>query len=279
MFAHLELTMPLPCVIGLDEPESSQIIEALGTRVVTHPVLPKILVRDGQLFVQSASGMGFRAVSKVVYHGIFEDDHDFLAGLALWGGPCLPNARAMMDCRLKLPCLVRALAFSRFASPARGYVSPGATYETESERVAKWGNWHCGENKARFNDSWVSGQAAIIEPFLPGQALRVVVIGDQAWQVQLEGDDWLKSIHHDTAKLVNVDPELLADTQAVARGFGLEIAANDYIVTSDGVPHLLEVNHIPNVTRFPEIWTAYARYVTNWLQADSAEQVLSDRLL
>lgn len=65
------------------------------------------------------------------------------------------------------------------------------------------------------------------------------------------------------------DPRLVADTVRVAQGFGLEIAANDYIVTSDGQPHLLEVNHIPNVTRFPEIWKAYSDYVVEWI--DSSE--------
>lgn len=61
------------------------------------------------------------------------------------------------------------------------------------------------------------------------------------------------------------DPRLVADTRNVANGFGLEIAANDYIVTADGQPHLLEVNHIPNVTRFAGIWDAYSEYVVEWL--------------
>ena len=62
-----------------------------------------------------------------------------------------------------------------------------------------------------------------------------------------------------------LDPELLADTRAIGQAFGLEIVANDYIVTPDGARHLLEVNHIPNVTRFPEIWEAYRDYVVEWL--------------
>lgn len=60
------------------------------------------------------------------------------------------------------------------------------------------------------------------------------------------------------------DPRLVEDTRNVARRFGLEIAANDYIVTEDGNPHLLEVNHIPNVTRFPEIWEAYREFAASW---------------
>lgn len=261
---------PRPCLIGLDEPEVLLLRERYGRPLLARDTLPRIVVRDGELLVESAS-FGFSPVSRVVFHGIFEDDHDLLGGLALWGGPCLPNARAMLDCRLKLPCLVRALRLTRFGEPARGFVSPRTDFDTSQERVAKWGNWHCGENKTRFQHTWRGEEAAIVEPFLTGQALRVVVIGEQAWQIHLAGDDWLKSIHHPQACLVPLDAELVDDTRAVAAGFGLEIAANDYVVTPDGVPHLLEVNHIPNVTRFPEIWEAYAEYVVRWLSERDTE--------
>jgi hypothetical protein len=171
----------------------------------------------------------------------------------------------MMDCRLKLPCLVRALKHTRFAEPARGYVGPGATVESEAEQVVKWGNWHCGENKTRVTGTWTSERASILEPFLQGQAMRIVLIGECYWQIKLEGTSWLKSIHDPRAAFVDVDPELLADTRHLKQALGLEIIATDYIVTDEGTKHLLEVNHIPNVTRFPEIWVAYRDYVVAWL--------------
>lgn len=258
---------PRPCIIGLDEPEIEELKRLYGKPLLAYDTLPRILVRDGELFVQAAHGFGLLPVSQVVYHGIFEDDHDTIAGLALWGGPCLPNASAMMDCRLKLPCLVRALQFTRYGNPARGFASTGLEYATDVERVAKWGNWHCGENKQRFEKNWTAREPAIVERYLSGDAVRVLVLGDHAWQIKLAGDDWLKSIHHPAAALVAPDEALVADTRRVAAGFGLEIAANDYIVTADGTPHLLEVNHIPNVTRFPEIWQAYCGYVVQWLNA------------
>jgi hypothetical protein len=251
--------------VGLDEPEAAILRAHIPAPMLVHESLPRILVRDGTLFVEGSGGFGMLPVSRVIHHGIFEHDHDFIAGLALWGGPCLPNARAMMDCRLKLPCLVRALRYTEFGSPARGYVSANTEYSTDVERVAKWGNWHCGENKARFDRAWQSDESAIVERFLIGDAIRVVVIGDRHWQIKLEGDDWLKSIHHEAATFMEPDDRLVNDTRRVAAGLGLEIAANDYIVTEDGTPHFLEVNHIPNVTRFPEIWEAYAEYVTTWV--------------
>lgn len=254
------------CLIGLDEPEHRELSSRLGVPVVAHESVPKVVVSDGQLFVESRSGAHMLAVSHVVFHGIFEHDLDLIAALALWGGPCLPNAAVMMDCRLKLPCLVRALKYSRFAAPRRGFASAGATFFAEREHVAKWGNWHCGENKARFTGLRECDEASIVEPFLQGDSVRVVVLGDQAWQVRLSGPEWLKSIHDPRAALMPLDPELLADTRAVAGAIGLELAANDYLIAESGTKHLLELNHIPNVTRFPEIRAAYLDYVERWVR-------------
>jgi hypothetical protein len=252
-------------IVGLDERESGLIEARLDQPVIAHDILPKIIVRDGELWSALPNSPRMVRVSKVIFHGIFEDDLDFMVGLALWGGACLPNPRAMLACRLKLPCLVRALEYTRFGSPMRGYAAPYTRFETDVERVAKWGNWHCGENKERFTDVWTGENPSVIEHFLKGQAVRIVLIGDRAWQIRLEGDTWLKSIHHDAAAFMDVDAELLEDTQAVRAGFGLEIVANDYIVGDDGAKHLLEVNHIPNVTRFPELWDAYLEYVVEWV--------------
>lgn len=254
------------CLIGLDEREVMQIQERLEVPVISHERLPRIVLTNGKLLVEPKRGPGCLSISKVVFHALYENDLDFIAALALWSGPCLPNARAMMDCRLKLPCLVRALQHTCFGSPLRGYTSPHAAYVTETEMVAKWGNWHCGENKARFTGLWQSEEACVIEPFLPGQAVRVVLIGERYWQIRLGGDGWLKSIHSTEAAFMETDADLLEDTRTIQKAFGLEVLANDYIVTEQGTKHLLEVNHIPNVTRFPEIWEAYRDYAVQWIQ-------------
>jgi hypothetical protein len=251
-------------IVGLDEAESAAIQERLEQPAIAHVVLPKIMIKDGQLWAESDRGPRLLPISSVIYHGIYEDDLDFISALALWAGPCLPNPRAMMDCRLKLPCLVRALDYTRFGD-RRGYAAPYVRFDSDIEQVAKWGNWHCGENKERFTGMWTAEQPSIVEPFIHGQAVRVVVIGERAWQIRLEGDDWLKSIHHAQAAFMDVDAELLDDTWCLKTGFGLEIIANDYIVADDGSRHLLEVNHIPNVTRFPEIWEAYRDYAVEWV--------------
>ena len=84
-------------IIGLDERESEEIRDSLDVWAISHLVIPKIMVNDGQLWVEAPNGPRLVPVNKVVYHGIFENDLNFMVGLALWGGPCLPNPRAMMD--------------------------------------------------------------------------------------------------------------------------------------------------------------------------------------
>ena len=250
-------------LIGFDAPEAAALADRLPFECVAYEMLPKIVVERGQLVVESHNSDRYLPVSRVVFHGIFEHDLDFLAGLALWAGPCFPNPVAMMDCRLRLPCLVRALKHTRFGGGPRGFASPGGEYKTEAESVAKWGNWHCGENKARFNGVWSATEPTLFEPFVTGEAVRLVTVGEPR-QIRLAGPGWLKSVHGAGAAFMPVDPELVADTRAIQRGLGLDIIANDYVLSASG-PYLLEVNHIPSVTCFPELWVEYMEVVAAWV--------------
>jgi hypothetical protein len=203
----------------------------------------------------------------VVYHGIFDDDFDFLEALALWGGPCLPGSVGLMRCRKRVPCLVQSLQVTRYGAGGRGYLFPGQSVRASRTTVAKWGNRHCGENKERFDGSFTAAEPTALEPFFEGQAVRIVVMEERAWQIRLEGDDWLKSIHHPTAAFMPIDPGLLADARALAGHFGLEMVGVDYIARPDGDHRLLEVNHIPNVTVFPEIREAFLEMTARWIEA------------
>jgi hypothetical protein len=252
-------------LVGFEESEAEAIRSVIDVPVMAHMDLPQIVVDNGALLAQRTRGPGMLPISHVLFHGIYEDDLDFIAGLALWGGPCLPNPHALLDSRLKSTCLVKALRFTRFGTAPRGYVSPHTRFATDTERVAKWGNWHCGENKERFTRVWESENPCLIEPFLIGESVRVLLIGEQYWQIHLAGDDWRKSIHAPNATFMEIEPELLADSRAIQAGFGLELLANDYIIGVDGSRHLLEVNPIPNVTYFQEIWHGYRSYCLQWL--------------
>jgi hypothetical protein len=250
-------------LVGFDAPEATALAGRLPFECVSHEMLPRIVVERGQLFVESPRSARYLRVSRVVFHGIFEHDLEFLAGLALWGGPCFPNPTAMMDCRLRLPCLVKALQFTRFGG-SRGYASAGAEFDADGEAVAKWGNWHCGENKERFAGRWSAQEPTLFEPFVAGEAVRLVILGDKPRQIRLTGKDWRKSVHGAGAEFMPADPELAADTQAIQRGFGLDIIANDYIMSRSD-RYLLEVNHIPSVTCFPELWQEYMNVIAGWV--------------
>jgi hypothetical protein len=254
-------------LVGLDPPEIADLRAMLTIPTIAHPTLPRIKLEQGELFAERAGAAGqFLPVSHVVYHGIFGDDFEFITALALWADPCLPNALGMMDCRLRLPCLARALRVTHFNTALRGFGDRHTRVRASGESVAKWGNWHCGENKEKFTGEWDCPEPTVIEPFIIGQAVRIMIVGDRHWQIALTGDDWRKSIHPDDAHFVDpVDQSLLDDARRLAAHFQLELIGVDYMIADDNTRHLLEVNHIPNVTRFPEIRQAYLEYVARWV--------------
>lgn len=128
-------------IVGLDEPETAELRNRLDRPVLAFENLPRIRVDRGRLLVEHPHAMNhFVPVDRVVFHAIFADDFDFLVALALWGGPCLPGARGMMDLRHRLPGLIRALSVTRFGKTPRGYADQGTFVVAESEQVAKWGN-------------------------------------------------------------------------------------------------------------------------------------------
>ncbi len=255
-------------IVGLDEPETAELRGRLDRPVLAFENLPRILVNRGRLSVEHPYIMNhFVHVGRVVFHAIFEDDFDFLAALALWGGPCLSNARGMMDLRHRLPGLVQSLAVTRFGQTPRGYADRGTPVFAQEERVAKWGEWHCGEGKARFSGAWAAEVPTLVEDYVEGEVVRIVLVGERAWQVRMAGDGWLKSIHHPDASMP-IDPELLDDSRRLAAHFGLDTVGVDYMVAADGSRHLLEVNHVPNVSVLAEVRSANLDLVVDWAGRD-----------
>ncbi len=253
-------------IVGVEPDEIAEIEPRLKVPFVSTVTLPQIKIERGVLYVERPNAAGqFLSITKVVFHGIYENDFDFITGLAIWGGPCLPSARGMMNLRLRLPGLVESLRVSRFNSMPRSFAPVGTKVRVDRESVAKWGNWHCGENKEKFTKEWVAAETSVVEDFIDGNAVRIVLIGDRAWQIQLTGEGWKKSIHPDDAAYMPIDSELLADTKALRDHFDIAVIGVDYMVGVDGSKHLLEVNHIPNVTRFGEVRAAYLELLLDWV--------------
>lgn len=250
--------------IGLERAEVSELRERVSLPLVAHEMLPKLQIRGGELFVRRPDRDQFVPVTKVIFHGIFEDDLPTLAALALWGGPSLPGAHGMLDCRPRIANLARVRRVSRFAALPRGYADATTTFPVHGEMVVKWGEWHCGEGKERVAADHTVSDPTLFEPFIAGEAVRVQVIGTRVFQLRLGGVDWKKSIHGDDTVFTDPDPELVNDTRRLAEHFGLPVCATDYMVTPTGEKHLLELNHIPNVTQFAEMRTAYLDFAVEW---------------
>jgi hypothetical protein len=257
--------MPTLLTIGLERAEVNELRERVTMPVVAHDMLPKMQIRGGGLFVRRPDRDAFVPVEKVVFHGIFEDDLPTLAALALWGGPCLPGAHGMLDCRPRIANLARVRKVSRFAALPRGYADANTTFPVGTDMVAKWGEWHCGEGKERVTADHGVSEPTLFEPFIPGEAVRVQVIGPKVFQLRLGGDGWKKSIHGDDTAFTDPDTDLVEDTRRLADHFGLPVCATDYMVTPTGDKHLLELNHIPNVTQFTEMRAAYLDFAAAWV--------------
>lgn len=253
-------------LIGLEREEVQELRARTECELVAFEMMPKVQMRAGELFLARFGTWDWAGpVAKVVFHGIFENDLPGLAALALWGGPCLPSASGLLDCRPRVANLARTRRVSQYAALPRSYTDAGTTYRADGPCVAKWGEWHCGEGKERFADEWTAIEPALIEPFVDGDAVRVTAIGDTLFQLRLGGDDWKKSIHHATATDMPLDERLAADVRRMRDHFDLAVCAADYIVAPDGTPHLLELNHVPNVTQFAAIRTAYLGHAARWI--------------
>ena len=251
--------------IGLELDEVNELRERVAVPVIAHEMLPKLHIRDGGLFARRPDRDQFASVTKVIFHGIFEDDLPTLAALALWGGPCLPGAHGMLDCRPRIANLARVRRVSRFAALPRGYADANTTFPVKAELVAKWGEWHCGEGKERVTADHSVSEPTLFEPFITGEAVRVQLIGPKVFQLRLGGRGWKKSIHGEDTVFTDPDAELVTDTRRLADHFGLPVCATDYMVTPTGEKHLLELNHIPNVTQFAEMRAAYLDLAAEWV--------------
>ncbi|RYU96772.1 hypothetical protein [Emticicia agri] len=252
--------------IGLEENEVNYIRNHAECLLVSYDFLPNIKLIESDLYVESAFNPDkYLKVDKVIYHGIFENDYDFITLLALWGGKCLPNPSAMMDLRLRHSGLVRSLKATRFKNLKRGMSIKAENWKVQETTVAKWGNWHCGENKELVESDFLTSEPTLFEPFIEGEAVRIMLIGNEAWQIKLEGDDWKKSLHHQQSGQMPIDGELLDDSRNIAKYFDLEIVGIDYMISSDKNKYLLEVNHIPNITVFPFINNSFIKYAVNWI--------------
>ena len=177
------------------------------------------------------------------------------------------RSRRFPDVRSTLPLDERAIALV-IASGAdeqasrRGYVPAGTETNVEREQVLKWGNRHCGEDKARVAGLVKADHDAVIEPFVEGRSERVLIVGDRAWHLGYESADWRKNVKATVSQLP-VDGDLEARARRTAERLELSVAGVDYIVNDTGAT-LLEVNAYPGFDDVPEAAEAFVELASAW---------------
>lgn len=248
--------------IGLDPAVVDSLRQRLEARVVAYPAVPRVYSADGQVRVESASVTGrWLEPAGVLFYGYFENAGAARRALALASTPTFPDVGATLPLDERAMALLLALRAEGRLS-GRGFVPRGVAVTVESEHVLKWGNRHCGEDKARVTGKVDPVDDAVIEPFVAGGSMRVLIVGDKAWQLHYESNDWRKNMGA-TITVADVDPELLARARHTVDRLGLPIAGVDYVVTeTDAV--LLEVNAYPGLEDLPDASEAFLGMVETW---------------
>lgn len=255
--------MDLLVTIGLDAP----VVDALArleTHVISFPAPPKTLAIDGRAYVESARKVGRLLRPRgIVYYGYFDTPEagNVRRALAIADTPTFPDVRRTIMLDDKTLGLVLALGAGA-AKLDRSFFPPGELPVFEGERVLKWGNRHCGEDKIRARSGHLQQHAALGEPFVHGTSERVLLVGERSWHLRYESDDWRKNVD---GIVESIDPNLTLVTQArrVADHLGLAVAGVDFIVR-DGVPYLLEVNAYPSLDDAPGATEAFVAEITRF---------------
>jgi glutathione synthase/RimK-type ligase-like ATP-grasp enzyme len=124
--------------------------------------------------------------------------------------------------------------------------------------VLKVGLAHRGEGKILVSsrDHWATLErwtdTATLEPFFQGHSVRVLVIGDYVTSFEVINDrSWIKNSAGCDVLDWDASEELVAHARAVAKCLDLEVCGVDYVITNDGLAHLLEANQFPGLTTIP----------------------------
>lgn len=123
--------------------------------------------------------------------------------------------------------------------------------------VFKTGSAHRGEGKHLVHSKdeipcWEG--VATIEPFFKGRSVRVLMIGRDAFGIEVTNNEtWIKNAAGADIHEFKIPVELRYHANNVLNHFDLEVAGVDYIVLDNGEFHFLEVNQYPGFAGFDEV--------------------------
>lgn len=264
--------MELLVTIGLNATLAAALDARLDARLVSYPAIPSLCSLDGVTRVESTRVAGRMLEPRgVIFHGYFDTPEAAIVrrALAMSETPTFPDVRRTLLLDDKVLGLIAALGEGVPRLP-RGFVPAGELPRVEGERVLKWGNRHCGEDKARATTGARVPEPAIVEPFVVGRSERILLIGDAAWQLHYESDDWRKNVRSTITVMPSPDPALLALARTIAARLGLDVAGIDFVV-AEGEPFLLEVNAYPGLDDAPGASEAFVELAAAWWERVTPE--------
>jgi hypothetical protein len=231
--------------------------------MVSYPGIPNGYSIDGKVFVESPTVSGrFLQPDGVIFYSYFhsKEADEFRRALALSYTPTFPSVVASLPFDDKIVGLILAQPY--FLSMPRGYL-PAGPVSFEGEKVFKWGNKHCGEDKAKANGSIVLPEPALVEPFIEGTSERILIVGDSTWHLRYESADWRKNVEAKITILDKPNRLLAHEARYAVDSLRLNVAGLDFIVTSNGA-HLLEVNAYPELSDVPDAQDAFVNHFVSW---------------
>lgn len=253
--------------IGVDEDVVAKLRVKLDHPVRAYAVPPRIEVREGVTWVESArmAGKMFEAAG-VVWHGYFDDVEEIRRALALSSTPTFPDVRATLPLDDRFVSLAMATRVDRVEEP-RSVLRAGEQANVSTPSVAKWGHRHCGDGKARVSrgtdGAFTAEELTLVEPFVEGSSERILLIGEAAWHLVYESDDWRKNV---SARVRPLDPpnrRLIARARRIADALALPMVGVDFVVRENDAV-LLEINAYPGLDDAPGAVDAFVDAVAAW---------------
>lgn len=271
--------------IGLDREMVARIRAAISQQhIIAYDNIPDMYSMNGKLYVESPNIMGkFLKVDFVLWYGYFPEKNSVSAmkTIALSDALSFPSVRSTIVHEDRALSLIKCRKADDSLPLPRGWIPPNTQVEIEPGTVAKFGNIHCGENKVRIDEPTMRAfdEGAIVEPFISGKSRRILIVGQKAWQIDYESDDWRKNVNAKTTvtKLFgghmqdNVDPWLVLRATNMASKLSLHIVGADYI-GERGHWQLLEANAYPGLEDIPEAQEEFVRIAATNINFWSGEK-------
>jgi hypothetical protein len=251
--------------IGLDNHIVETIKNEVG-HIVNYQYLPDIFSVNGDSFVHSQFGSHYLCPRGVLFYCYFDSPAIQRRALALSNTPTFPNVKSTILHDDKAISLISALSADPVKNNLdRGFINKNTDIGITCQTVAKWGEWHCGQGKAVFNNVANVPEQSILEPFIEGESHRILIVGDSVWQIRYDSDDWRKNVNSKITILKHADPELAVRSEKIAQNLGLSIVGIDYIINDHGA-FLLEVNAYPGLDQIPEAEELFIDLAIKWAQ-------------